>query len=288
MSSTFAGADRDQLTIDPLTGTFGAEVRGVDLAAIAYEGGEAVEHLRWLLHEHALLVFRDQRLDDESHPALAERFGPIYRHSFSADGDPTVTVLDSGDSKTFGTTFSRDLSRDWHTDAPWDENPPYLAILRGVQLPAKGGDTLWIDTRAAYDGLSEPMRAFLATLNGINDPGMMLRQASLTEAKDLPISRHPAVVVDPLTSRRSFYISPLYTTGFEGLSPAENRALLDLVFDHMMSPAYQVRFRWTPGSVVMWHERMTLHVGVSDYAERRVLRRIIVGGPAPVPASTAL
>lgn len=277
------------LTISPSTPTIGAEVTGVDLGSTLPD--EVVAQLREALLAHKVLFFHDQHLSPEQHIELGRRFGTLTEgHPLqeSPEQHPEIMVVDTREArKVYGHVGERPryapprlTASGWHTDITFVANPAAASILRGVVIPAVGGDTLWTNLEAAYEDLSAPVRAMLDGLQAVHrwhgydhrtKPGKGGR----------PSAVHPVVRVHPETGRRSLFVNPVFTQYLVGLSDRESAALLSLLFDQLARPEFTVRFRWREGSLAFWDNRSTAHLGPVDAAgtdfDRRVERVTIAG-----------
>jgi taurine dioxygenase len=160
--------------------------------------------------------------------------------------------------------------------SPSRTGPPW-SILRAVTLPEFGGDTSWADSQAAYASLSEPVRELADQLVAVHDG---------TVVTDLPPVEHPVVRVHPETGRKGLFVNPGFTTHIAGVSDAESRGILDLLYAHLTKPEHTIRHRWSPGDVGFWDNRSTAHYANRDYTDQRVMRRITLAGDRPTgPAS---
>ena len=160
----------------------------------------------------------------------------------------------------------------WHSDVTCDEIPPLGSMLYIRETPASGGgDTLFADMYAAYELLSRPMKDFLAGLTAIHDG-----TAPFSEQQEIlglptpegghPRAEHPIVVRHPETGRKLLYVNSGFTTRIVGLSPAESRGVLDLLFRHIDSnPKLWCRVRWQPRTLTFWDNRCTQHHAIWDY-----------------------
>jgi taurine dioxygenase len=268
------------LELTPLTRELGAEVRGVDLT-IPLDAASLAAIRRALL-DHLVLFFRDQRLQPEQQLALAEQFGGLDVHAFGRHlpDMPAVGLLDQIEPE-------RDGANRWHTDSTFMERPPLGAILHAVQLPARGSDTCWASMYAAYDALSPSLQSFLEGLTATHDiTGPLVRAAagghSVGSVDEIhaawPPRSHPVVCRHPETGRKLLYVNSNFTTRLNELSEDESEALLDLLFDWVRAPEFQVRFRWETDSVAFWDNRCTQHYAVADYRERRIMHRVTISG----------
>ena len=266
-----------ELAASPVGGTLGVEVRGVDAGALQPQDVEAIGRL---LDEHQVVFLPDQHLDDEQHLAFAHAFGAPYVHPLGRR-DPRATgrverIIDSPERPPY--------QDKWHTDVSWDPEPPTYGTLRAIELPPRGGDTIWVNMYAVFDALSAPMREFLATLQALHTMGSMA--AFRTKAGDelvdwaqanFPGALHPLAPVHPGSGRRYLYANAEFTASIDGLTKGESDALLRHLADVTANPNTHLRYRWTVGDLVIWDERCTQHFAVADYLpHRREMARIAV------------
>ena len=273
--------------VEPLTGVIGAEVYGIDLRAPLSDGTRTA--LRDALAEHLVLFFHDQQLNDRQHRDFAAQFGPLEPFAFAptADGDlPEMHALAFED----GAAALGSRVDSWHTDGTFMPMPPNATVLRAVELPPYGGDTCWANMYAAYDALSAPLRSMLDELDAEHD-FMKITYTTFDDADDpeaelrrlrerYPVVRHPLVCAHPDTGRKLLYCNRNYVTRIVGMTEHENELLLPFLFDHVRDPRFQCRFRWRDGSVAIWDNRATQHLGVPDYPGRRVMHRVVLEGTA--------
>ncbi|KQY54392.1 hypothetical protein ASD30_19170 [Nocardioides sp. Root140] len=265
------------MTVNRLTHSIGAEISGVDLAA-GVEPAVAKE-LVDLFHEHQVLFFRDQQLDDVSHRDFARNFGPLQHFAFLppvSEDVPEVHAIDIDGAKP--KTANADI---WHSDATFLEKPPLGSMLRAVILPDVGGDTLWASMYAAYDALSSHVQRLIEGMTAVHDSSNSVSHARKTVNADYRPVHHPVVRTHPVTGRKALFVNKTFTTRLDGVTDRENESLLTMLTDHVRSPDFQVRFHWTPGSVVLWDNRCTQHYAVADYAGRRRMHRVVIDGDAP-------
>src|SRR4051812_13592474 len=275
------------LTLDKLGPSFGAEVIGLDLRRLS---DEQVAAVRAALVEQKVLFFRGQDLTDDDQVDLGRRIGELTAAHPVVGGidaeHPEIYNIDSADPE-----FS--FSDVWHTDVTFMEKPPLGSILRAVRLPAYGGDTSWVDSQLAYESLSEPVRQLVDRLTAVHDGnrewGQYLRRrqgkGNLWDGKlvtELPPGEHPVVRVHPETGRKGLFVNPGFTSHIVGLSDAESRGILDLLYAHLTKPEHTIRHRWRAGDVGIWDNRSTAHYANRDYTETRVMRRITLQGDVPV------
>ena len=268
------------MKIEPLTATIGAEIGDVDLASDLPD--ETVVEIRDALLQWKVIFFRDQHeLDRERHIAFGKRFGDLEIHPVTpADQkDPEIFVLPSG-----GELRAPDV---WHSDVTWRPEPSLGSILRIVESPPLGGDTLWADMGSAYDLLDEPTRDQVDTLVALHDFVRVFGRHLPADQQDAlrekhPTVEHPVVRTHPETGRRTIYVNAAFTCGIKGMDDDESRPLLAALERTATIPDVQCRFRWSPGSVAFWDNRATQHCVSNDFLpHRRVMERVTVGGDRP-------
>ena len=265
--------------VTPLSPTFGAIISGLDLGALA---DDRLRELRSLLDEHLVLFFRAQNLSAIQQRELAMRLGDLYTHPFfpQEEDAPGIIVFEHGGAR-------KAAQNAWHTDVTYIASPPQMSLLYGDVTPSLGGDTLWANMYAAYDGLSPCVQERLQGLRAVHDfakdfppsrfsrYGIDLDPAAIYA--DNPPVLHPVVRTDPATGRSALYVNSSFTTHIEGFYPRESDALLRFLFEHLAQPEFQVRWQWSAGDVALWHNHWTQHYAVSDYfPERRRMRRATI------------
>ncbi|GIJ48309.1 taurine dioxygenase [Virgisporangium aliadipatigenens] len=275
-----------RLSLEPLGPHFGAEVHGLDLDRAT---DAEIEAVRATLVDRKVLFFRGQTLDVDGQIRLGRRIGELTASHPVVGGvdedHPEVYALDSADNG---------FADVWHTDVTFMPRPPLGSILRAVTLPPTGGDTNWADSQLAYDSLSAPVRDLVDRLTAVHDGnrefGYYLAQrrggkGSVWDGEVVtrldPIE-HPVVRVHPETGRKGIFVNPGFTSHIVGVSEAESRAILDLLYAHLTKPEHVVRHRWRAGDVAMWDNRSTAHYANRDYGDaRRVMHRITLRGDRP-------
>ncbi|HEY2890185.1 MAG TPA: taurine dioxygenase [Dongiaceae bacterium] len=281
------------LTLRPITPSIGVEIAGVQLSRI---DDEDFARLHRALLDRQVIVLRDQQLSPEDHLAFARRFGelepphPVFAHL--AD-HPEVSVLETRGNEGI-------YNDEWHTDVTFRAQPALGSILYARIVPENGGDTLWASMYAAYEALSPAIKRAIEGLSAIHDicgGGPYGRTANFRESvlgqpnglqrlaeiqQKFPPMSHPLVRVHPETGRRALFVNRSFTTRIEGLSKLESAWLLGLLLEHMEQVNFQMRHRWRPNDLVMWDNRCTQHLAVSDYAPaHRLMHRITVQGDRP-------
>ncbi|MEH3107907.1 MAG: TauD/TfdA family dioxygenase [Sphingomonas fennica] len=264
------------IEIRPLQPTIGAEIHGLDIARPLSLGQR--DAIRQAILDYKVVFFRDQTLDGSSHADFARQFGPLYDYPSATSDDKIVSIhrISAADNRNRARAPQPDYIRNgdyYHTDTSWRLVPAWGAVLRAVDLPPTGGDTIWVDANLAYEGLPDELKARLESLHVTHD-----FQASLNAlGHDYPIVAHPAVRVHRETGRKILWVNFSLRPQFLGVDPDENRALALAVLHQYKRPEYQVRFTWAPGSVAFWDNRAAVHYAVRNYGDYpRLLERILI------------
>ena len=275
--------------IEPLAGALGAEVRGVSLKTL--EDAAAWDEVRRAFVEHSVLVFRDQALGPADLMRVGARFGEPCHYPFvtGIEGFPYIFEVVKEEAET------RNFGGNWHSDTTYLSQPPLGTLLYAVESPAYGGDTLFANTRAAYEALSEGMRSLADRLIGINSAGLKHSGGSHdlhknisgmkihdTESAEGYEAEHPVARTHPDTGKKALYVSRSHTVRFKDITEEESRPLVDWFQGHQTRPEFTCRVRWTPGTLTIWDNRCTQHNAINDYhGLRRRMRRLTVGPQTP-------
>lgn len=267
--------------IRPVTPVIGAEVDGVDLAAI---DDDSFETIRDALMAHCVLFFRDQDISIESQKALGARFGELVEHPNEPGiaGHPEVFRIHADENSV------RATGERWHSDVSCDPMPPMGSILRLHTVPGSGGDTLFANMYAAYEALSDRMKALLDGLTAIHDGGPFYREVNRLIGRDdggrsYPSAEHPIVRTHPVTGRKALFVNEMFTVRIVDLPRGESIGLLDFLFRHVQRPDFHCRFRWRPHSVAFWDNRCTQHHAIWDYFPAvRSGYRVTIRGERPI------
>ncbi|MFN3230672.1 MAG: TauD/TfdA dioxygenase family protein [Alphaproteobacteria bacterium] len=278
------------LQISPLTGAMGAELSGVDLGKPLSD--ELVSGIRQALVTYGAIFFRDQHLTNEQHLAFARRFGVLEEHPIvdGMDTHPEIIRMHkpAGESASFGVG--------WHSDNSFLPQPSLGSIVRAETVPPYGGDTLFANQAAAYHALSPGMKRLLEGLVAVHSAREAYTSDTAVDKYDgdtaityrrtdviTNVVEHPVVRTHPETGQKALYINPMFTLHFKDMSAVESTGLLETLFQHATRGEFQCRFRWQPGSVAFWDNRLVMHNALDDYQDfDRTLYRVTVAGDTPV------
>jgi len=280
----------DSIRVEPLTCAIGAELSNVNLG-VASRSPELVTQIRALLLKHKVLFFRDQDITRAEHVAFARHFGDLEDHPV-AGSDPEnpglVRIYKSPEMP------NDRYEHAWHTDATWREKPPFGCVLRCVECPPVGGDTMWANMALAYERLPEHIKEQIAGLRARHSieasfGAAMPADKRLALHAQFPDAEHPVVRTHPETGEKILFVNA-FTTHFTNFhTPANVRVgqdytqggsqLLQYLINQASIPEYQVRFRWRRNSMAFWDNRSTQHYAVMDYppCHRKMERAGIVG-----------
>ena len=268
-----------QLT--PYSPTIGGEISGIDLRQPLTD--DQVEGIRAALLDRKVLFFRDQNITTDQHLDFARNFGDLEVHPFAPhkDGYPEILAI----------THDRDhpgQENGWHSDVTWRQQPSLGSVLRCIECPPRGGDTLFADMYAAYDGLPAVIQELVEGRLALHDfEGFRarLRKRGATEAeledfnKAYPNPQHPLIRSHPETGRKGIYVNAAFTKHIIGMERKESARLLAILYHQASMPEYQCRFHWAANSMAFWDNRACQHYAASDYWPqiRRVERATIIG-----------
>lgn len=281
--------------VRPLTPVIGAEISGIDLRQPLSK--DTVAALEQAIHRWRVLFFRDQNITDEQQLAFGRAFGPLTPAHPIAEGlerHPEIWERAAAEyTARYKTNLDQPVARPprdykgWHIDITFVANPNKYSILRGVEIPPYGGDTLFSNLALAHAGLSPKIQTLIDDLKAVHRTSGYEREAPPRRDGKKPgpfVSLHPLVRIHPGTGEKILFVNPGVTSHIVGLRERESQALLDLLFDEVTRPEYQVRFHWSPHSLVLWDNQAVAHAGPIDYKHfdmPRVVRRITVAGDLP-------
>lgn len=278
------------LKVEPLTCTIGAELANVNLGKASHDAALVAE-IRSLLLHYKVLFFRDQDITRAEHVAFARHFGELEDHPV-AGSDPEhpglVRIYKAPDVP------NDRYENAWHTDATWRERPPFGCVLRCIECPPVGGDTMWVNMAEAYKRLPVHIKTQIAGLRARHSieatfGAAMPLEKRLALKAQYPDAEHPVVRTHPETGEKILFVNG-FTTHFTNFHTAENvrfgqdfapgaSQLLSFLVSQACIPEYQVRFRWKKNSVAFWDNRSTQHYAVMDYppCHRKMERAGIIG-----------
>jgi taurine dioxygenase len=278
------------MNVEPLTCAIGAELTNANIADAIHDDG-LFAAIREALLMHRVLFLRDQDITRAEHVAFARRFGELEDHPV-AGSDPEhpglVRIYKTPDQP------NDRYENAWHSDATWRVAPQFGAVLRCVECPSVGGDTMWANMVLAYEKLPEHIKNQIADLRARHSIEASFGAAMPIEKRlalkaQFPDAEHPVVRTHPETRENVLFVNG-FTTHFTNFHTPERvrygqdhspgaAHLLSYLVSQAYIPEYQVRWRWKKNSVAIWDNRSTQHYAVMDYppCHRKMERAGIIG-----------
>ena len=290
----------NQIQVKPLAAAMGAEISGVDVPNMS---DAQFAEVRDALFRHKMIYFRNQKLSHADHEVFSLRFGPFAEDAYTSgvadhrNVHPLIKEADDKSKHVFG--------EGWHTDSPFLPEPPSITILRSIQIPPYGGDTIWCNSALAYDLLSDTYKQMIAGLKvhfSMRDVLKSVQENS--ETRDSPMGKlaatkgaaqlsddllrkikgnaHPLVRTHPVSGEKALYVDASYAVGIDGMTEEESRPILGFLAEHLVQHAFTCRLRWEPDMLVAWDNRLCVHQAFNDYQGfRREMYRTTVVGETP-------
>ena len=273
-----------RLDVEPLSPKIGGVIHGIDLGKPISSAVKAAIYEAFL--DRKVIFFRDQDITTADHIAFGRLFGDLEVHPFAKNKKDAPEVI--------AITHDRlhpGRENQWHSDVTWREKPSLGSILRAIEVPEVGGDTLFANMEAAYEALSDELKQQLEGLQALHDFSYFRlrfeQEGRHEEIRELesryPNPVHPVVRTHPDTGRKSLYVNRSFTMKIVGMEAAESKKLLRYLFSRASIPEHQCRFRWKRNSIAFWDNRSCQHYAASDYwPEVRRMERVTVCGARPV------
>ncbi|MDR2195340.1 MAG: TauD/TfdA family dioxygenase [Gallionellaceae bacterium] len=289
MTTSAAQTPVDSIEVQALSPAIGARVLGVDASqALA---PEVVNKLLDAWHASGVLYLPGQTLDEAQQVRFGQHFGELAATNAEyqiSKSHPSIMYItnEKENGKYIGALPDGEMY--FHSDTCYVEKPSKATMLYAMNVPKQGGNTLFANMYLAYEKLPADVRARIDGRRAINsyEPGgsaptaaTRMRDAGPAGSPGRREYSHPMVSTHPVTGRKSLYINRLMTEYIEGMPRAESDELLDYLFNFQERPEFVYEHRWTPGDLLMWDNRCTLHARTDfDAGELRKMRRITVKG----------
>jgi taurine dioxygenase len=281
---------KSKMSIAKASQALGALVTDIDLSQ-EFSDAE-IATLRDAFNTHGLLLFRDQDITPEAHVAFSKRFGVLEHHVLKdalLEGLPEIYILSN--LKKNGKRVGRaGAGHYWHSDLSYMAEPSLGSLLRSIEVPEVGGDTMFANLAVAYDALSDTMKSFLEglevehsfenVLNRVVNLGLN-KPFTKEQLEATPPVVQPMIRTHPETGRKSLFLSPGFTTRVIGMTDTESVAILDFLEAHASRPEFVYRHAWKPNDVVFWDNRSLMHYAIGDYdyeTDRRHMHRTTIQG----------
>ena len=268
----------NRFTVRQLSPAIGAELLDVDLRTF---DDDLIAEIRAALLQYKVVFFRDQDISREQHIAFARQFGALEIHPATPKDQPDPEVL-----RIAHGPGSRGQENFWHSDVTWRAEPSLGSILRAIELPEVGGDTLFSNMTMALESLPEDLQEELCEMVAVHDIARVFAKRLNKDASRLheqfPPQEHPVVRTHPETGERSLYVNTAFTDYIKGMDRAASDKLLKRLYATAMLPERHCRFRWAPGSIAFWDNRACQHYAASDYFPAvRIMERVTIAGDRP-------
>lgn len=267
-----------------LSPSIGGEIHGVDLSKPL--GSELKELIYEALLVYKVIFFRDQNISTEEHINFSKNFGELEIHPFAPKKEdfPEVLVITHNEN-------SKGRENTWHSDVTWRKEPSLGSVLRMIQKPAHGGDTLFADMYAAYDGLPDHVKEKLDGAVAVHDfanfRNRLIKEGKSAEDiqafnEEYPMPEHPVIRTHPDTQKKVIYVNAAFTQYIKDWEEEDSKEMLTYLYSRASVPEYQCRFAWEENSIAFWDNRACQHYANSDYWPNiRSVERVTIIGDRP-------
>ena len=274
------------MEIKLLSGALGAEITGIDLKDVSKENFKQINDL---LLEHKVIFFRNQKITEQEHMALAEKFGPIETHAYvkGLDNYPEIVrIIKAEDEKN-------QWGENWHSDVSYNVKPTKAVILRSIKIPPVGGDTMFSNMELAWDTLDQNIKEKIKNKNAIHSSlggTFFTKNYEAMESNGNQkeyTNEHPVVRTHPETGKKILFVNWTYTKKIIGLEKKVSDEILEKIFEHQGRLDLTCRFRWTENAIAIWDNRSVQHYAISDFfpgrglGYERIMDRIAIEGDRP-------
>ena len=281
----------ESFTLHEMAPACGGIIEGIDLSRELTN--RQFDEIHEALLDRTVIIFRDQHLTPDQQVTFARRFGepqPAEVSGFEKSKEnPEIDILEYDADNPPHVT--RDL---WHTDFAGTERPTLGTVLYAKDIPPRGGDTVWVNMVAAYEGLSDRMKAHLDGLWAFHDsyqpydehvrPDMWQGKGTeyIKARRDsYRPALHPMIRTHPVTGKKGLFVNESMTNLIQGLDRRESDYLLRYLFDYLRTPEFAYRHKWRVNDLAVWDNRLSLHYALFDYTDHRLMHRIVIQGDVP-------
>ncbi|MAV86683.1 MAG: taurine dioxygenase [Rhodospirillaceae bacterium] len=282
----------ESIKVNEMSPACGAIIEGIDLSKDL--SNQEFSEIHKALLDRTVVVFRDQNLTEKQHVQFARRFGDIQPNAISGfakhEKEPEIDILESdADNPPYVTL---DL---WHTDFAGREIPTLGTVIYAKDIPPEGGDTIWVSSSAAYEGLSDRMKTHVDGLFAYHNAYQNYDETVRPELweKDYQVYKreskanyvpalHPVVRTHPDTGKKGLFVNESMTSVIQDMDRRESSFLLNYLFEHLRTPEFQYRHKWRKNDFVIWDNRLSLHYALFDYTEHRLMHRVNIVGSKPI------
>ena len=275
----------DEIGVRPLSASIGAEIIGIDLSQPMSDALFAKVLDTW--HQNLVILFRDQQLSEDDQVRFGARFGPpaVSHTKRFTTKNPAVMLISNirENGQLIGALPDGEMH--FHSDQCHQERPAMASMLYALEVPSKGGNTLFANAYKAYETLPGSTKKKIEGRKALNayDYQAAATHRGTRLREGIPSCWHPAVRTHPATGKKALYVNRLMTIAIEGMPEEESDRLLGTLFDHQEQPQFVYEHVWRPHDLLLWDNRCALHARTDfSAAERRLLRRLTILGEKPV------
>ena len=281
----------ESFTLHEMSPACGAIIEGIDLSQELTN--RQFDEIHEALLDRTVIVFRYQHITPDQQVAFARRFGEPQPNAVSgfekSTENPEIDILE------YDADHPPHVTRDlWHTDFAGTERPTMGTVLYAKDIPPRGGDTIWVNMVAAYEALSDRMKAHRDGLWAYHDnyqPYSEHARPEMYESEGTDYLKerqaayrpvlHPVVRTHPVTGKKGLFVNESMTTLIKGLDKRESDFLLRYLFDYLRTPEFNYRHKWQTNDLAVWDNRLSLHYALFDYTDHRLMHRIVIQGDVP-------
>ena len=270
-----------------LSGACGAEIKGINLSDTSNKNIEIIKNL---LFEHKVIFFRNQNISHQQQINLSKCFGPIEKHAYVKGLPKYPEIL-----RIIKEPFEKNnWGENWHSDVSYNKEPTLAVVLKSVEIPPIGGDTMFANMELAWETLDEKIKDKIKNKKAVHSSlgaAFFLDKYKGMEAKNTNLdeysNEHPIVRIHPETGKEILYVNWTYTKKIIGFNKKESDNLLNKIFRHQEKLELTCRFKWTKNAVAIWDNRSVIHYAIADYfpnrglGYRRIMDRVAIKGEKP-------
>ena len=273
------------IKIKPYTEALGAEILNINLGRKLSDKNLSL--VKDAINKYHVLFFRDQDITSNQFINFGKNFGSLEIHPLipTLPGHPEIIEMKS--LETGPAPMARN-SEVWHSDMSYTKVPPYAGILKAMNIPESGGNTMFLNAALAYEALSGSMKKFLSKLKAVHSIVKTMNNDELLDSNSLkrfimmneklPPIEHPIIRTHPETGKKLIFVNEIFTSHITGLNSNESDAILQFLYRHIHNPNFQCRFIWQQNSIAFWDNQITQHYAVADYSSLRTMHRLTVDG----------
>ena len=273
------------IKVKPYTEALGAEILKINLGRKL--SNKNISLIKDALNKYHVLFFREQDISSKQFISFGKNFGSLEIHPLipTLPGHPEIIEMKS--LETGPAPMARN-SEVWHSDMSYTKVPPYAGILKAMDIPESGGNTMFLNAALAYEALSGSMKKFLSKLKAVHSIVKTMNNEELLDSNSLkrfimmneklPPIEHPIIRTHPETGKKLIFVNEIFTSHITGLNSNESDAILQFLYRHIHNPNFQCRFIWQQNSIAFWDNQITQHYAVADYSSLRTMHRLTVDG----------